>query len=213
MLISDNFIHADLHPGNVLIRFEEIGYVARLQRWVVFGQSDALAPHLVLLDAGLAASFPPALYSNVGAFFSSIINFQGPPFAEAILGMAPEQPLVKSRDEFISEISAKMDVMRQNFESGGGRAGDNIKDFMSSVRGHHVTLDPSILVSLMSMMVLEGWQFRLDPMVSVFDNVAVALKGFSPRQMVTGLWERITGKSVVLKWEEDGVNPNAPKSK
>ena len=40
---------------------------------------------------------------------------------------------------------------------GQGRAGVNIRNFMSSVRGHHVQLDPSVMVRLMSMMVLEGW--------------------------------------------------------
>ena len=28
-------------------------------------------------------------------------------------------------------------------------------------------LDPSVMVALMSMLVLEGWQFRLDPSTSI----------------------------------------------
>ena len=104
MLISDNFIHADLHPGNVLIRFEAIGPYQRLQRWLIFGESGALAPHMVFLDAGLAASFDNRINSHVGSFFSSIINFKGRDFGEAILGMSPTQPLVQNRETFIAEV-------------------------------------------------------------------------------------------------------------
>jgi aarF domain-containing kinase len=43
---------------------------------------------------------------------------------------------------------------------------------MESVRAHRVVLDPSVMVALMSMVVLEGWQWRLDPEVSI----AAALK-------------------------------------
>ena len=32
---------------------------------------------------------------------------------------------------------------------------------------HHVQLDPTVMVALMSMLVLEGWQFRLDPSTSI----------------------------------------------
>lgn len=55
MLMIDNFIHADLHPGNVLVRMEEVGWWARLQRFVLLGQNSARVPHIVFLDAGLAA--------------------------------------------------------------------------------------------------------------------------------------------------------------
>ena len=36
-------------------------------------------------------------------------------------------------------------------------------------------LDPSVMVSLMSMMVLEGWQWRLDPCVGIIDAIEMQL--------------------------------------
>ena len=36
--------------------------------------------------------------------------------------------------------------MKADLEAGEGRAGVNIRNFMSSVREHHVQLDPSIMV-------------------------------------------------------------------
>ena len=56
-----------------------------------------------------------------------------------------------------------MNEMRAEMKAGEGRAGDNIRSFMASVRNHNVSLDPTVMVALMSMLVLEGWQFRLDP--------------------------------------------------
>ena len=125
MLMMDNFIHADLHPGkrldeidlhmhlppcpvltpspspllfpgNVLVRMEEADWIARLQRYLLIGQSGHRVPHIVFLDAGLAASFNTTIYSNVQGFFESIIKFDGATFGRAILGLAPAQPYVKS---------------------------------------------------------------------------------------------------------------------
>ena len=36
---------------------------------------------------------------------------------------------------------------------------------------HHVQLDPTVMVALMSMLVLEGWQFRLDPSTSILGSI------------------------------------------
>lgn len=254
MLIQDNFVHADLHPGNVLIRFEPIGAVARLQRFLIMGTSlwEREAAHMVLLDAGLAASFDDRLQSHVGRFFTSIVKFQvitpppprSPPrhshdashtapsvftscahhppfppsldkqgreFGESILNMSPTQPLVQSPDDFVAEVTAKMHKMRIALSSGDGRAGENIRDFMVSVRSHRVLLDPSVMVSLMSMMVLEGWQFRLDPTMCVFDNVNTALRGFGPGVFVRLVGDKIKevfGFGGELSWEEKAKAPN-----
>ena len=42
---------------------------------------------------------------------------------------------------------------------------------------HHVQLDPTVMVALMSMLVLEGWQNRLDPAVSVLQSLESASSG------------------------------------
>ena len=62
-------------------------------------------------------------------------------------------------------------------ERGEGRPGDNIRAYMDSVRSHRVVLDPTVMVALMSMLVLEGWQYRLDPAVSIFHCLEAATGG------------------------------------
>ena len=97
----------------------------------------------------LAAQFDSRIYSNVTGFFESIIKFDGPKFGLAILGLAPTQPYVKSPTDFCAEVTTKMKAMKQEMDDGEGRAGDNIRSFMASVRAHNVKLDPTVMVALM----------------------------------------------------------------
>ena len=107
-----------------------IGPIARLQRFLIMGTSpwEVEAAHMVLLDAGLAASFDSRLQSHVGSLFTSIVKFQGTEFGNSILNMSPTQPLVKKPDDFVAEVTAKMDTMRIALSTGNGRAGENIRN-------------------------------------------------------------------------------------
>jgi aarF domain-containing kinase len=180
MVIWDNLIHADLHPGNVLIRTQEIGPLQRLLRYVVLGDTSARVPHIVLLDAGLASSFDDTIRLNVRKFFEAIVKNDGVEYGKSILGLALSQPYVKSPEAFIEEVNAKCTRHRAEYDSGldaGTRSGDNIREYMQSVRDHRVVLDPTVMVALMSMLVLEGWQVRLDPAVSIMEGIELAVQG------------------------------------
>eukprot|EP00967_Tisochrysis_lutea_P109047 scaffold169337_cov28-Tisochrysis_lutea.AAC.2 len=178
MLIWDNYIHADLHPGNVLIREEHIHFWPRLQRWLVMGDTSTTVPHIVLLDAGLAASFNQRIFSSSKSFFEAVVQRDGPALGVAILGLAESQPYVDAipgaRQAFIDEVAAKCRAQSEEFHRGEGRPGDNIRAYMDSVRKFRVVLDPTVMVALMSMLVLEGWQYRLDPATSVFHCIEAA---------------------------------------
>ena len=65
----------------------------------------------------------------------------------------------------LGEVALKCEQQKSEFVVGAGNPGKNIRSYMESVRNHGVVLDPTVMVALMSMMVLEGWQSRLDPQV------------------------------------------------
>ena len=75
------------------------------------------------------------------------------------------------------EVARKCEEQKSEFVVGAGNPGKNIRSYMESVRNHGVVLDPTVMVALMSMMVLEGWQSRLDPQVSIMDCLAQASSG------------------------------------
>lgn len=55
MLLKDNFIHADLHPGNILVRLEQPAPEGSLLGRLAAALRLAPAPRLVLLDVGMIA--------------------------------------------------------------------------------------------------------------------------------------------------------------
>lgn len=69
MLLKDNFIHADLHPGNILVRLEEPAPAGTLRG--ALARALRLAPHprLVLLDVGMIARLTSEDQSHLVDFF------------------------------------------------------------------------------------------------------------------------------------------------
>lgn len=67
MMLADNFVHADLHPGNILVRLpEEEEDVSRRPLWGFGGQRK---PTVVLLDCGMTVSLTDRNKYNLLSFF------------------------------------------------------------------------------------------------------------------------------------------------
>lgn len=80
----DNFIHADLHPGNILVRMEP-GYAAPNKKLF---QSR---PHVVLLDVGMTAELNVQDRSTLLDFFKAIAQKDGRSAAECTLKFSRSQ--------------------------------------------------------------------------------------------------------------------------
>ncbi|VDL67601.1 unnamed protein product, partial [Nippostrongylus brasiliensis] len=113
MIFVDNFVHGDLHPGNILIRFNDdqeklpgvhnappresllarfVEVVRDLTGWrdvprVRFTDSPDLAdePTLVMLDTGIVVSETEKNLRNLKALFRAIIEKQGYKAGELLL--------------------------------------------------------------------------------------------------------------------------------
>ena len=143
----------------------------------MLGDSSATVPHIVLLDAGLADDFPQSIFTNVHDFFDAITSANGKQLGRAILGLSPTQPYVVSPEAFIEEVNQRCIEQTAECDAGEGNSAANIRAYMQSVRDHRVVLDPTVMVALMSMLVLEGWQARLDPSVCIMDSIKLATGG------------------------------------
>jgi predicted unusual protein kinase regulating ubiquinone biosynthesis (AarF/ABC1/UbiB family) len=120
----------------VIIRLVEVNPAIRFIRWVLFDDADPLIPHIVLLDAGLAASFSENISSQVHNFFKAIADRDHEGIARTILKLNAEgQPITTDPEVFVKEVSAKFKIQIEEFETGDGtmRSADNIKSIMQSV--------------------------------------------------------------------------------
>ncbi|XP_062956102.1 uncharacterized aarF domain-containing protein kinase 2 isoform X2 [Cynocephalus volans] len=91
MIFVDNFVHADLHPGNILVQGADglsVSRGAQLQQVDVCDTLVATTPRplrLVLLDAGIVAKLQAADLCNFRAVFLAVVMGQGQRVAELIL--------------------------------------------------------------------------------------------------------------------------------
>ncbi|XP_062018417.1 uncharacterized protein LOC133734827 isoform X1 [Rosa rugosa] len=153
MLLVDNFIHADMHPGNILVR------VTRSK--VPSKELFRLRPHVVFLDVGLTAELSKRDRLNLVEFFKAVALRDGQSVAECTLRLSGQQNC-PNPSAFIEEVDKSFKLW-DSPEGDAMHPGDCMQQLLEQVRRHKVKLDGNVCTVIVTTLVLEGWQRKLDP--------------------------------------------------
>jgi len=195
MLITHNFAHADLHPGNVLVRDQQ-------QQ-----QHQHQQPVLAFLDAGICTELSrPSRHAFVKIMYHAARG-DGEKVAQAVLDTAPEHDC-NDPEGFVRAITAIVEDMqerelnneerevvrmtrrRQSKEERAvadakegadlqKKAADAVGRIFETCRQYRVKLDGSLSSVVIATFILEGLGRSLDPQLDIF-HAALPLLMASP---------------------------------
>ncbi|XP_051133685.1 uncharacterized protein LOC127253252 isoform X2 [Andrographis paniculata] len=165
MLLVDNFVHADMHPGNILVRVAQ----SKPARKKFFKTK----PHVVFLDVGMTAELSKNDRVNLLEFFKAVACRDGRKAALSTLSLSKKQSCPKP-DAFIQEVT-------ESFDFWGTPEGELIhpaecmQQLLEKVRHHKVNIDGNVCTVMVTVLVLEGWQRKLDPGYDVMHTLQTLL--------------------------------------
>lgn len=194
MMLVDNFMHADCHAGNLLVR-----------------EQPGAPPTLVVLDAGLVAEMTPGSASNFRALLRDVATANGVHAADMFLSLSEPPPPLPSALSFRAEMKELFDERCTNV--GGLTAvlqhgpslqslrdavsdkppinvGALVNDVMTLVRKHHLTLESEFAMVIVSISVLEGLARSLDPQIDLIARMVPFLVG-EAKTRARSIWSRL----------------------
>eukprot|EP00914_Ancora_sagittata_P028715 GHVO01056715.1.p1 GENE.GHVO01056715.1~~GHVO01056715.1.p1 ORF type:complete len:513 (+),score=56.06 GHVO01056715.1:57-1595(+) len=146
MLFRHNFVHGDLHPGNVLVR----------KRYF-------LPTEMVLLDCGLVVSLSGNERKNMIDLFDAIARNDGLRAGRLILERSRRERC-KDPDSFCRGIE---DLMNTNYAT--TKIGEIVGRLIVMSTMYKVELDPSFTSLLIAASILDGIGRQMDPNVNMIE--------------------------------------------
>ncbi|KAL3850784.1 hypothetical protein ACJIZ3_012666 [Penstemon smallii] len=165
MLLVDNFIHADMHPGNILVRVSQ-------------GTSSGNSlfkskPHVIFLDVGMTAELSKKDRDNLLEFFRAVALRDGRTAAECTLKLSSKQNCPYP-EAFIKDVEKTFQYWSSD-EGDFLHPADCMQQLLEQVRRHRVNIDGNVCTVIVTTMVLEGWQQKLDPGYDVMQTLQTLL--------------------------------------
>ena len=179
MLLRDNFLHSDLHPGNILYR------LAR-RRGGRDGIDRRRAVKLVLLDFGIADELPPEVRDRFLTFLFALVRQDGVAAADCVLGWSSAQTCVGAEAEALrADMKALVDercaLRRESVD-----IDDVLKRVMGLLRRRGVSVDAVYASLVVSLCVLVGFATSLDEHLNLFEVAVAAFLSYSVTGDVVG---------------------------
>lgn len=172
MVFEDNYVHADLHAGNILVRYDKPLGVDQL--------SPATQPKIVLLDAGLVVQLQPHDKKNFVSLFKAVLDNNGREAARLMMehmsnfgSTAPNSDvkLVVDPEGFQDKMAALVDdVHRKGLLLSNISVGSLLKQVLQHCYEHHVKLESRYVSTVLSIILAEGMGRQLDPDINIIER-------------------------------------------
>lgn len=191
-LFEDNFIHADLHAGNLLVRNAPPHSQSRTSP----SSPSPLHQQLVLLDAGLTVELAPFDRRNFISLFKAVIEDDGREVARLMMEYSPKRANIRNVSSgaqqgrvhsgaVVEEIYAtvlrpeqyqeQMAALVHRVHEGGlslknVSVGALLRDVLQLSYDHNVKLESRFVTVVVAIMLAEGMGRRLDPEVDIIER-------------------------------------------
>jgi aarF domain-containing kinase len=177
MVFMDNFVHGDLHPGNVLVRTT----LEEEKSSFPWNMTSAEPTHkvkrsIVFLDAGIANSLSPNDQKNLSDLFRAVIVNEGYRAGELLVERAIHERCSQvpgGVDKFAKGVQAIVsefhDRRKEGLTLGAIRIGSLLSRVLDLCRVHGVEVDPAMACVVISTLVLEGLGRSLQPDLNLLD--------------------------------------------
>ncbi|XP_012877015.1 PREDICTED: uncharacterized aarF domain-containing protein kinase 2 [Dipodomys ordii] len=178
MIFVDNFVHGDLHPGNILVQGadglspsqEEQLQQVEVGDTLTVAMVPGLRPlRLVLLDAGIVSELQASDLSNFRAVFLAVVMGQGQKVAELFLRHSRANEC-KDVERFKAEMATLVTQARKNIIALEQlQVSKLLSNVFKLLMIHKVKLESNFASIVLAIMVLEGLGRSLDPQLDILE--------------------------------------------
>ncbi|XP_064636450.1 uncharacterized aarF domain-containing protein kinase 2-like [Lineus longissimus] len=179
MIFQDNFVHGDLHPGNILImnaaEFEQqddskLVLVDVCDTLIINVKPVECPLRLVLLDVGIVSQLSEKDKENFTEVFRAVVLGEGEKVGELLLDNACHQECVNMqgfKDDIADIVNA---ARKQTIKLGKIQAAELLTSVFSTLSRHKVKLESNFASIVIAIMVLEGLGRVLDPELDLLEK-------------------------------------------
>jgi aarF domain-containing kinase len=158
MMLVDNFVHADLHPGNLMVRMQK--------------KYNKFEPQLIVMDAGLVTKLSERDRVNFIDLFSAVASGNGELAAQLMIERArnaneirPDPVLVEGFKRDMSQLIGQVLVTPLSQLE----VGQILEQVLTMGRKYHVPVESNFTTLVLGTIIVEGIGKQLNPDLNFVD--------------------------------------------